>query len=165
MFHLNCFFSIAVCLRKWLTNFLLERNTFRVRKTIISSTFLIRVGVPLWIGHCHIYMEGYFTLSLQCLVHCKKKKWRKKNLKPIAFFSSITINPTKTFVKNSLLISQVWTRRALLIWKKLTQLANFQLNSQTFNLMRKLSTQFANFQLNLQTFNSIRKLSTQFANC
>ena len=47
-----------------------QKNTFKPRKTtdIFHIIDQIKVSrVPLWIGHCHLYMEGHLKLRLQSL--------------------------------------------------------------------------------------------------
>ena len=85
---LNCLFSFAGSLLKWLAYFLLFRsnkwllklNSFLIRKTTVSSTFFYHnevSKVPFWIGHCHLSMQdGHLKLrSLRFCYAAMPRQW------------------------------------------------------------------------------------------
>ena len=88
----KCFFYFLkliifmVSLQKWFAHFYcrknyqeLEWNSFKPRKTTISSTLYSNKGSkePLWIGIFHLCIEGHFKLRLQSLLLQSWINWKR----------------------------------------------------------------------------------------
>ena len=58
---LNCLFSFAVSLRKWLAHFLFLRNNGETQRNNKFSRILLHIG------HHHLNMKGHLELRLQSL--------------------------------------------------------------------------------------------------